>query len=81
MYTLLCSNLALVRQRRSVSSLVPPLTNIRAGPDCQAKDDKRCSKRQNKNCIQDVRLPGETFDIKCVAKGNDVERVTLEKYE
>ena len=70
-----------LRKRRSLERHLPPLTKVWAGPDCEAKDDTKCASRQKKNCIEVIRLPEETFDIKCLAKGEGIEQVTLEKFE
>ena len=74
-------SLKALSQSRSHESLLPPVTKVWAGPDCESKDDAACASRQKKNCIQLIRLPEETFDVKCAAKGEGIEQVTLEKYE
>ena len=72
---------AAIGQARSADKLLPPITKVWAGPDCEAKDDTKCAARQKKNCIELIRRPEETFDVKCLAKGGEIEQVTLEKFE
>lgn len=60
---------------------MPPLTMIRAGPDCEEKDDQRWHARYQYGCTEVVQLPGESFDIKCVAKGHGLDEVKLEKFK
>ena len=73
--------LGYIQQTVPYISNLPPLTTIKVGPDCEATSDTLCAKRQQKSAVEIIRYPGETFDVKCIGRGENIDHLTLEKYE